>query len=302
MGLDVNGVRALFYSNRLGVDFTKLAMIGRQCLHLTKAELKANIREFNFKATSENLNCIFDKDSGYAEELLRCLGANHVDSFDNSTYEGATYIHDMNQPIGESFKEEYSLVLDSGSLEHVFNFPIAVKNCMELVKVGGHFVAITPINNFVGHGFYQFSPELFFSVFTKGNGFELSDVFAFEDTKKTWYSVSSPEFIKGRVTLQNKLPTYLIVIAKRVSKVEIFGRFPQQSDYVSTWTDVNLSESGVPNETLVNKIKRLLPPVLASLCRRGSAMLKAGFDRRYFKKIQPASMRCSKSINLYSNR
>src|SRR5438477_418150 len=84
---------------------------------------------------------------------------------------GPHFPHDMNEPIPDKFKETYTAVLDGGSLEHVFNFPVAIKNCMEMVKVGGHYLAITPANNFFGHGFYQFSPELYFTVLSKENGF-----------------------------------------------------------------------------------------------------------------------------------
>jgi hypothetical protein len=33
--------------------------------------------------------------------------------------------------------------------------------------------AVTPANNQMGHGFYQFSPELFFRVFSQENGYLL---------------------------------------------------------------------------------------------------------------------------------
>ena len=68
-------------------------------------------------------------------------------------------------------KNKYTLVIDGGCLEHIFNFPVAIKNCMEMLQEGGHFIGITPANNLMGHGFYQFSPELYFRIFSKENGF-----------------------------------------------------------------------------------------------------------------------------------
>ena len=65
----------------------------------------------------------------------------------------------MNTPIYGSLKNRFSALLDAGTIEHVFNFPQAIRNCMEMVKVGGHFIQVTVANNFIGHGFYQFSPE-----------------------------------------------------------------------------------------------------------------------------------------------
>jgi 2-polyprenyl-3-methyl-5-hydroxy-6-metoxy-1,4-benzoquinol methylase len=54
-------------------------------------------------------------------------------------------------------------VFDGGTLEHIFDYPTAIKNCMKMVKPGGHLLLTTPANNWFGHGFYQFSPELFYS-------------------------------------------------------------------------------------------------------------------------------------------
>jgi len=43
----------------------------------------------------------------------------------------------------------YTTVIDGGSLEHVFNFPQAIANCMNMVAVGGHFIGLSPANNFL---------------------------------------------------------------------------------------------------------------------------------------------------------
>ena len=129
----------------------------------------------------------------------------------------------MNEPIPHDLKFRYSVVLDGGSLEHVFNFPVAIKNCMEMLQVGGHYLGVTPANNFMGHGFYQFSPELFFSVFSEENGYELTSLIVFEDKYNAkWFSVKNPQKINTRVALINDIPTYLLILAKRISEGSIF--------------------------------------------------------------------------------
>jgi hypothetical protein len=134
--------------------------MGRQTLNLEPSDLQKNLKKFGFSADSGTIRHI-PGNIWYSEDFFRFIGAKTVDSFDYSDYEGATYIHDMNKQINSSFKQQYSVVLDSGTLEHVFNFPIAIKNCMEMVQEGGYYLGITPVNNFMGHGIYQFSPELF---------------------------------------------------------------------------------------------------------------------------------------------
>jgi hypothetical protein len=170
VGLDNNGIRFLLYAKRLGVDFNRSAMIGRQALFMSRRELRRSLSEFGFRCDQQTISRVLNDSDRYAEAFLRFLGAEVVDSFDKSDYEGATCIHDMNEEIPHSFHGKYSMVLDGGSLEHVFNFPVALRNCMRMVEARGHYLAITPTNNFVGHGFYQFSPELFFGVFSKETG------------------------------------------------------------------------------------------------------------------------------------
>jgi hypothetical protein len=236
MGLDVNGTQFILYAKTLDVDFTRTAMIGRQSLNLLPSDLRHNLVKFGFSFDDALIERIFTENHRYADAFFRSLGAKDVHSFDASDYEGATHIHDLNQNIPEQFKQQYSVIVDGGSLEHVFNFPVAIKNCMEMVQVGGYYLGITPANNFMGHGFYQFSPELFYSVFTSENGYELVRLIAFEDRPRAeWYLVKSPASVKRRVTLTNSRPVYLLVMAKRIGDIEPLQTVPQQSDYLRTW-------------------------------------------------------------------
>jgi hypothetical protein len=236
MGLDQNGVQFLLYARGLGVDFAHSAMIGRQSLYLNASQLAGSFAKFGSPLNRPTLDRLLDAHGGYAEGLFECLGARQVSSFDAAAYEGATQIHDMNLPLPEQHKRQFSMVLDGGSLEHVFNIATALKNCLEMVRVGGHYLAISPANNFMGHGFYQISPELYFSVLRPVNGYELLRVLVYEDRPRArWYAVSDPAAVQRRVTLANRRPVYLLVIARRVSDVVPLQTAPQQSDYAAAW-------------------------------------------------------------------
>ena len=168
----------------------------------------------------------------------------------------------MNLPIPDELKSRFSVVIDGGTLEHVFNFPQALKNSMEMVAVGGHFLAVTPCNNYMGHGFYQFSPELFFRAFSEENGFKLEDVFICRWPRGRWYRVSDPKVIGTRVELINHYPTSLFVQAKRLRKTEVFATTPQQSDYVANWTGTTSPPSppSAPRDKSVRSfVKRVFP-------------------------------------------
>jgi hypothetical protein len=262
MGLDVNGTRFLLYAKTQGVCFGKTAMIGRQKLNLDVRSLRQNLLEFGYVVTKGEVERLLTENNGYAEPFLKMLGASAISSFDASDYENATHIHDLNLPIDENLKNRFTVVLDGGTLEHIFNFPVAIKNCMEMVEVGGHFIGMTPANNFCGHGFYQFSPELFFRIFSAKNAFKLVRMVLFEEThRKQWFDVTDPEAIKERVTLVNARPTYLSIIAEKVRSAPIFGANPQQSDYATLWKMDDKSPKSNPIK-LRKLIYRLAPDPL----------------------------------------
>ena len=162
MGFANDAVRSLFIAKKLGAAFDQTLTIGRQTWCFSKKRLIDYARHYNINVPE--IESIVFKDD-YSEPVLYALGANHVDSIDFSDYEKANIIHDLNKPVPETLKEKYSFVIDGGTLEHIFNFPVAIQNCMAMIRMGGHFVNFSPANNFMGHGFYQFSPELFYRIF-----------------------------------------------------------------------------------------------------------------------------------------
>jgi hypothetical protein len=285
MGLDTNGTRALLYARKQGVDFSRTAMLGRQSLHLNVATLTRNLKDFGFATSAKESVRLLTAEKGYAEPFLRLLGAAEIVSFDVSDFEGATHIHDFNLPLDNKFSRRFTVVLDSGSLEHIFNFPQAISNCMEMVDVGGHFIGITPTNNFLGHGFYQFSPELFFRVFSPPNGFASPQILAFESPSTAWYEVVDPDALGDRVSLINRRETYLLVIAQKTAEVPLFAGGVQQSFYSAQWQVgrpvghwLTRSIAGwrsrvpAPMVLAVQAVRRWLPP-------------RTGFDKRYFRKV-----------------
>jgi hypothetical protein len=159
MAITRNCAKLLFYSKTLGASFTHTLTLGRLTLYASPTEIRHLIAQFgNAERGVENV----DFRDGFAEPLLEVRGAASVESLDFSDYERATLIHDLNLPLPTELKGRYSAVIDGGTLEHVFNFPVAISNAMGALSVGGHYIGITPANNNMGHGFYQFSPELYF--------------------------------------------------------------------------------------------------------------------------------------------
>lgn len=269
MGIDINGIKSFNLMKKKNIIFSDVATFGRQGIHIRSYEILKYIKDLS----KDDLNKIKNiKINDYAEDLIKILGANSVESFDFSDYEKATHIWDMNIPIDIKYKNKYDLVFDGGTLEHIFNFPVAIKNAMEMVKVGGHFLSITCCNNFSGHGFYQFSPELFFRIFTKENGFELDSIYISENNN--WYQVTDPELVKSRVIFKNSKETYIIILAKKIENKDIFSINPYQSDYLAIWGE---GERKI-KYTFIKKVLRKLNYICNDIFIK--------YNKQYFKKIK----------------
>ena len=156
----------------------------------------------------------------------------------------------------------------------MFNFPVAIRNCLEMVKLGGHFFAQTPANNYFGHGFYQFSPELFFRVLSPANGFQIQHCVAVEyGVRRRWFAVTDPEAIRARVTLINAAPVVLFVWAKRVEIVPLFRGTPQQSDYASAWAEsATASSAKTKSKPAPQKLQRLQRALIETAPRLARAL------------------------------
>ena len=239
MGLDINAVRFLIDARKRGAKFGDVLMLGRQDLNVYPARMVQLLSAHGFPADAFQPP---GKDSLFAEPVFTSLGAASVSAMDVSDFEGASFVHDLNQPIGAELRERFDLVYDGGTLEHVFNFPQALRNCMEMVRVGGHVMLHTITNNWCGHGFYQFSPELFFRALHPDNGFEVTRMILHAvGPYGRWYEVKDPESIRSRVELITFCPVHLLVQARRTRVVPIFEKTPQQSDYTPRWDTVEAS-------------------------------------------------------------
>jgi len=269
MGLDINGVKLLLYARQLDVKFDRVMTIGRQMLYLREKEMRRMLIQAGLIAEGSKETVTVNN---YAEPFFTMLGAEISDSLDASNYEEANMIHDMNLPLPGELHSKYSVVIDGGSLEHIFNFPAAIKNCMDLIEKDGHYIGLTPANNFLGHGFYQFSPELYFRIFSAANGFRIRKMYLYVNCKRaSFYEVLDPLELKQRVIMANSTPSYLFILAQKTATKEVFKIIPQQSDYENIiWTKETTgtsSDRGQFRNTKVGKLKRHLTDIYLRLVR-----------------------------------
>ncbi|WP_317204061.1 class I SAM-dependent methyltransferase [Janthinobacterium sp.] len=223
MGIDAQGLNCLRYAKTFG-DFGRTLTLGRQCVHLHEKYISQKIgHKYQHKFAD------------YCEPFLQnFFGATSIDSLDATTYEHATILHDLNLPF-DRIPPQFDTVIDFGTLEHVFNLPQALSTLWNLTAEGGQILHCLPANNFCGHGFWQFSPELFFSMYRPENGFESTEIFLARTGKSdTWYRVNAPTGGK-RVNIRTLGEIYVIV--RTVIKTRPVSAFAvQQSDYLDLWS------------------------------------------------------------------
>ena len=246
MGIDRDVAAFLLAARERQANFHNTLMLGNQQFQFYEADYKFIKQKF----AGENLREIKE-----ATDFFRYLGAQEIAAMDVSDYEDAEIIHDLNKPLPAELTEKFTFVLDGGTLEHVFNFPVGLANAMRLVEVGGHLCIITGGNNFMGHGFYQFSPELFYRTLNEQNGFQIERLVAAEVGGR-WFEASDPQTVRGRVELINDKPTYLMVLARKTASVTPFSETPQQSDYAAMWENEKAATDAKNNGSLRQKLKQ----------------------------------------------
>ena len=186
--------------------------IGRQQIHIS-------FENFNY--------------GDFCENFLKELGADSVESIDINDYENATIIHDLNKPFkGKNFKS-FDFIFDGGCTEHIFNIPQVYQNIIDLLKIGGTFLGIVPNNNFSGHGFYQFSPEFFLSVFSEKYGMEIESLFLVKENSDfhEWIPINEIGY-RNTTKFEGDEYVYIIVIAKKINiGLNLIDFPPQQHSY-----------------------------------------------------------------------
>jgi SAM-dependent methyltransferase len=231
-------------------------MIGRQWLRLNT---QSAVRLSNsYQLDLQDLADPDGTDTIYADPLLQKIGFSSIQALDASSYQGAEILQDLNQPLKPNLQESCDCLLDGGSLEHVFDFPTAIRNCASMLRPGGLFVTICPVNNWMGHGFYQFSPELFFRVFNPAHGFSIRfAALHVRDGHEQFFALRDPARVGHRVQYNSPGRTTLMLVAQKLHTAPDGIPAVQQSDYSERWG--NEYPSNASKITSSKGLKHLVP-------------------------------------------
>ncbi len=132
----------------------------------------SNISKFN-PEQDDAIQKISSGKKFLAKDAYIALGYQEYEVIDiNGAYN--SYKFDLNQDIDANynFKNQYDVVINNGTGEHVFNQFSLYKNIHNLTKKDGLMLNILPFLGWTNHGFYNYHP-IFFADLAASNNYEL---------------------------------------------------------------------------------------------------------------------------------
>jgi hypothetical protein len=203
------------------------------------------------------------------------LGYSDVDTLDLFPDETPDIVADLNVPLPPQLWNRYDLVADSGTTEHCFNIKELLSNAVRALKVGGLVLHILPISGWLGHGFYQFSPDVFVAFYGK-NGFAEMDIrLELRIGPETFYMDFDPaKPLPGDFW---GIQTSVFFLARKIREVETI-QTPNQSVFELP-LDHPLRVAPPPRSAVSLAASRMLPDVLKKYLRRKQFFMKTTLHR-----------------------
>ena len=156
----------------------------------------------------------------------------------------------------------YDTIIDLGTLEHIFNVPQALESIAKACEIGGQIIHVQTHADFCGHGFWQFSAELFFSWYSKANGFSNVEIFiAPLHELRYWFRCTRPN-TGERCELSNKKVPHSYILVRALKEADVNHRCCQQSDYIEKWSkvdDLNDQANQKSAKTFMQTVKDVIP-------------------------------------------
>jgi hypothetical protein len=174
------------------------------------------------------------RDRIHPRTFFRMLGIEDYSDLDLSPAEQPALRHDLNTPVPNAWHGQYGMVLDSGTLEHLFDIRIALSNLVALTRVGGRVLHISPMSGWTNHGFFQLSPCLFYDFYGL-NGFEVTFAAIGHSENRTFSGAKFESYQHSTATWELGFPKdYYLLAFHAVKRAHVWPvRIPTQGKYQS---------------------------------------------------------------------
>ncbi|MCE1227550.1 MAG: class I SAM-dependent methyltransferase [Geobacteraceae bacterium] len=248
-----------------------LVTIGRQGICFPTSDLVKWAQQSDFNLDDTQLIASFRENRFPTdEEFFRSLGFASVDSIDCSEYENASIICNLNSDIPEELYNRFDVVYDGGSTEHMFNVPKAFENYNKMLKVGGMVIHSLPSTGCLDHGFYMFSPTLFYDYYTQ-NQWDIVDFYMLNipcNTFSNWniYEYGEPGPMLEDVDFKERW-TIFFIARKRAESA--YGLNIEQHFFKKLWQNKQYETASI--------VSAPADTILPGLLRRAYSMLPEKF-------------------------
>ena len=161
------------------------------------------------------------------------LGCRHIVSIDLHGSAEARRI-DLNERV--DLGEQFDVVFNSGTAEHIFNVGQFFKTVHEVTRPGGLMLHVAPFQGWLEHGFYSFNPGLFWDL-AASNGYSVLQLAYTQTEPAKIVALGSREHIVRMHRAGELAPDSLLYAVLRKSGSESAFRFPMQAGYVGGLSD-----------------------------------------------------------------
>jgi len=222
----------------------------------------------------------------HASTFFESLGINTKEYFDidKFDFDNPKIIHDLQQPIPKKFHDRFNFVLDSGTIEHIFDIKSVMDNIVKVTKIGGYVLHLAPTQNFINHGFYQISPTFFYDYYTQ-NGFRIIESY-YVETRPNCYRFfqynQNTDYTGLFVNPLNRIGSCFLV--KKITDISTQTN-PTQFYYQKLSNNPTGSKNDFNRtnfDKLTNNLRRLLPFKLHSYFFNLWYILKGLFQKRKY--------------------
>ena len=260
MGISKGGAHLLVeeFKSRPAND-GKILQLGRQHLFIDESTLRQVAIEHSFDLTEdfprENVttpilgNEFLDDGSFFSH-----LGFSSVESIDFSGDESPTYVHDFNEDVPDELHGRFDAVYDGGTIEHIFDVRQSFKNIYDLLDVGGRAIHLAPSSNHVDHGFYMFSPTLFYDYY-RANGYKIHACYLVvysrnhNDTPWKIYDYTPGCLDKLSFGGFDQGDMLALFVSSEKTPISTWEKIPQQGMYSRRWSDYDENSDPETSDT-----------------------------------------------------
>lgn len=270
-----------------------LLTLGNQDIYANFNSLKLwtsdyKIKKNNFtqviKATSNGLSNINKQSTEFvhAKTFFNLIGIKDKDYYDvdKFDFDKPKIIHDLQVPFNKKYNNFFNLVIDSGTLEHIFDIKPVMSNIVNITKLGGYILQFIPTNNFLNHGFYQINPTFFYDFYT-ANGFKVVESYIVEFRRSSYrfHYYQQKNFSTFFVNPYSRLATLFLV--KKIKNVKNIST-PTQYAYQQELIKQNQKNKSKVFDKFTDTFRRMLPFKYHSLFYMFWVMYKQIFSKKKF--------------------